>query len=181
MRLEHSQLCVSGFPLQHLSPSPRLSAAWQPDYSITIFNIAGSEHQARAKQPLTLEPLVKPTLLIAEGDAELCDIYQKILKGCGYEVTTASDGLGCLEKLCQDMPKVLVLDLELSWGGGDGILARLREQYTYPDVSVVLTTGSGLYGDNTTDHNPPVVKLLPKPFMLTDLLESVNEATFGRR
>src|SRR5438067_11067086 len=75
---------------------------------------------------------MKQTLLIADGDAELCDLYEMFLTECGYEVEAASDGLDCLRKLRQVIPAVLVLDLELRWGGGDGVLARLREESLMP-------------------------------------------------
>ena len=71
---------------------------------------------------------MKQALLIADRDAELCDVYRRFLTDRGYEVETSSDGLDCLRKLRQVTPAVLVLDLELLWGGGDGVLAWLREE-----------------------------------------------------
>jgi DNA-binding NtrC family response regulator len=119
---------------------------------------------------------MKPMLLIAEGDAELCDMYQRFLTELGYEVETASDGLECLAKLRRAMPAVLVLDRELRWGGGDGVLAWLREQDVAPTLPVVLTATAGYSLDLAADIQPPVVQFLPKPFGLTTLLESVRAA-----
>jgi DNA-binding response OmpR family regulator len=65
------------------------------------------------------------TLLIAEGDAELCDVYRRFFARQGFDVETASDALDCVEKLRRVPPAVLVLDWELRWGGGDGVLAWL--------------------------------------------------------
>ena len=53
---------------------------------------------------------MKPTLLIAQSDAELRDAYRRFLTGRGYDVETAADGLDCLEKLRRVAPAVLVLD-----------------------------------------------------------------------
>jgi DNA-binding response OmpR family regulator len=119
---------------------------------------------------------MKPMLLIAEGDAELCDVYQRFFTERGYEVETASDGLDCLAKLRRAMPAALVLDRELRWGGGDGVLAWLREQRETSALPVVLTTTDGDCIDVFPDIKPPVVKFLPKPFGLTALLESVRAA-----
>jgi DNA-binding NtrC family response regulator len=119
---------------------------------------------------------LKPTLLIAESDADLRDVYRKFLGERDYEVETASDGLDCLAKLRQRMPAVLVLDLELPWGGGDGVLAWLREHRVTAGLPVVLTAAAGCSPDATKDIRPPVVEFLPKPFTLTTLLWSVRTA-----
>jgi DNA-binding response OmpR family regulator len=123
-----------------------------------------------------MESLMKPNLLIADGDAELRAVYQRFLSERGYQVATASDGLDCLEKLRRLSPAVLVLDLELRWGGGDGVLARLREESATSRVPVVLTATAGNPLDVAKVIKPPVVKFLPKPFALTALLESVRAA-----
>lgn len=119
---------------------------------------------------------MKQNLLIADGDAELCDVYRKFLTERGYEVATSSDGLDCLRKLRALAPAVLVLDLELCWGGGDGVLAWLREENRAPAVSVVLTATACSPPDVAEHSAPPVVGYLPKPFGLTALLETVRVA-----
>ncbi len=88
---------------------------------------------------------------------------------------TAADGLECLEMLRRRTPAVLVLDRELRWGGGDGVLAWLREQGAVPGVSVVLTATAAILAD-VEPLGPPVVTFLPKPFTLAALLESVGVA-----
>jgi len=123
---------------------------------------------------------VNPTILIADGDAKLCDVYRRFFVERGYEVESASDGLDCLMKVRQVMPAVVVLDLELRWGGGDGVLAWLREESPAPGMPVVLTARAGYPLDTDEFKDPPVVDCLPKPFGLTALLESVR-STFARR
>jgi DNA-binding response OmpR family regulator len=117
---------------------------------------------------------MKSILLIAESDAELRDAYRTFLTGRGYDVETAADGLDCLEKLRRLTPAVCVLDRDLRWGGADGVLAWLREERTTSGVSVVLTATAGNLPDVAGDIEPPVVQLLPKPFGLAALLESVR-------
>ncbi len=117
---------------------------------------------------------MKQTLLIAEGDAELGDIFRRFLARRGFAVETAGDGLDCLDKLRLHQPAVLVLDQELRWGGGDGVLAWLREEGPRTGVAVILTTTAGSPANGPETPEPPVVKVLTKPFALTDLLESVR-------
>ncbi|MGO9468249.1 MAG: response regulator transcription factor [Isosphaeraceae bacterium] len=126
---------------------------------------------------------MKQRLLIADGDTVLCEVYRGFLTERGYEVETSTDGLDCLAKLRQATPAVLVLDLELLWGGGDGVLAWLREESRAPRVPVLLTATAADPADVAGFNEPPVVDYLPKPFALAGLLESIRSAvaTKGRR
>jgi DNA-binding response OmpR family regulator len=119
---------------------------------------------------------MKPTLLIADSDAEVCDFYQKFLTERGYEVETALDGLDCLAKLRRATPAAVVLDLELRWGGGDGVLAWLRKERATSGIAVILTATAGYTLDAREVIEPPVIGFLLKPFKLPVLLERVRSA-----
>jgi DNA-binding response OmpR family regulator len=119
---------------------------------------------------------MKPVLLVADSDAELCELYTMFFSELGYEVDAAFDGLDCVDKLRRLGPAVLLLDRELHWGGADGVLAWLREQSPLPEVSVVLTTGVDHTPDHPDDMDPPVVTCLTKPFAPELLLETVHDA-----
>jgi hypothetical protein len=79
------------------------------------------------------------SMLIAEGNADLCKIYRPFFSPRGFRVEIASDGLDCLEKLRRRTFAVVVLDWQLRWGGGEGLLAWLREQSAAAGAPVVLT------------------------------------------
>jgi DNA-binding response OmpR family regulator len=119
---------------------------------------------------------MNPTLLIAEGDVELCGVYRGFFACQGFDVETVSDGLDCVEKLRCVTPAVLVLARELRWGGGDGVLAWLRDEGVRSGVAVVLTTTAGCPPLLAAFTEPPVVDHLCKPFALTALLESICSA-----
>jgi DNA-binding response OmpR family regulator len=116
------------------------------------------------------------TLLIADGDAELSELYRQFFTAHGYKVEISSDGLDCLEKLrCLD-PAVLVLDPDLHWGGFDGVLAWLLDESRVPGIPVILTgeVGNPRYFIKYIGLSD--VENLPKPFALSVLLEKVRSA-----
>lgn len=116
-----------------------------------------------------------PTVLVAESDADLRDVYQRYLSQRGYAVETASTGLECVEKLRRAGAAVVVLERELLWGGGDGVLARLREEGALwgPRVVLIVTGGPAC------EDAAPVFRVLSKPFPLAALLEAVSGALRG--
>lgn len=119
---------------------------------------------------------MKPPLLIADGDTDACDLHQRFLSECGYQVEAAVDGLDCLTKLRQQKPAALVLDLELRWGGGDGVLDWIRQESSMRGIPVILTATAGYPQEMAEFNESPVVDFLPKPFPLTALLECVRSA-----
>ena len=126
---------------------------------------------------------MKQRLLIADRDAELCELYRMFLTERGYEVETSTDGLDCLAKLRHVTPAVLVLDLELLWGGGDGVLAWLREESRAPGFPCCSRPPLpiGRIWPNSTSR--PSWTTCPNPSRWPDLLESIRSAVAkkGRR
>jgi CheY-like chemotaxis protein len=77
-------------------------------------------------------------LLLADAEPGLTEIYRRALAGDGFDVATAHTSLDCLVRLRTFRPDVLVLDPELPWGQGQGLLARLREEPDALLLPVVL-------------------------------------------
>ncbi len=122
---------------------------------------------------------MKPVVLVTNADPELRELFERFLVRKGHAVETASGGVECLDKLRRIFPDVLVLDQELPWGGGDGVLACLREDGPAPPPAVVFTTWNaaacppGLLAQ-------PVVACLEKPFAMAELLMSIRAVRQAR-
>ena len=119
---------------------------------------------------------MKQTVLIADGDAELCDLCRRFLMTHGYDAETAFDGLDCLEKLLQLKPDVLVLDQSLHWRGAGGVFASLGKESLMPGIPVILLGTAGSPRDFADFIELPIVDYLPKPFALIVLVEKVRSA-----
>lgn len=109
-------------------------------------------------------------LLFADGNNRLLDIYQRYFSGQGYAVQTACTGLVCLACLRQQCPDLLILDFNLMWGGGDGVLARLREGNDVPVPPVILTT----FNSEPWPARWPVIGCLRKPLHLQMLHHAIS-------
>lgn len=119
-----------------------------------------------------------PTILVAEDDSELAELYQCYLARCGYRVVTASCGVECLSIIRNESPAVIVASVDLSWGGADGLLDYLREESCQHCAPSVILTGC------TADENvaelreePCVFRYLRKPFLMGRLLDCIRAIT----
>lgn len=109
-------------------------------------------------------------LLIADACGALAERLRKFFSSLGFRVDTAADGLECVETLRRSHPNVLVLDAHLPWGGGDGVLAWMRDDASSSRVPVVLM---GEQLSSTFDATEPVVCRLERPFDVSVLREAV--------
>ena len=119
---------------------------------------------------------VKPRVLIAESDPALAEVYALYLRREGCDVHLVADDVDCWARLHELPPAMLVLDWELPWGGADGVLARLRDDWLRRDVFVVLTTTMDLSVDRLPVAKLPVSVCLRKPFRLAALKAAWQEA-----
>jgi DNA-binding NtrC family response regulator len=76
-------------------------------------------------------------ILLADSDARVAELTRDYLARCGYDVATCGDALSCAEQLHRSRPDVLVLDPDLPWGQGAGVLALMADG-ELPAVPVVM-------------------------------------------
>ena len=71
---------------------------------------------------------------MADPDASLAPVDREPLLQEGFELVMAASGLECVARLRECVPDVLVLEPQLPWGGGDGVLAMMGE---FPALAIV--------------------------------------------
>jgi DNA-binding response OmpR family regulator len=111
--------------------------------------------------------------LIADHDPLLREECRRCLAARGHDVETAADALQCIEQLRATSPSVLVLDPEILWGGGDGVLEWLQDEEPIVRVTVVLTNGhsSGRIPDRLAHL---ITQRLERPCGIKELVQFVN-------
>lgn len=114
-----------------------------------------------------------PTVLLADADRELRDTFGAFLSRNGFHVDHAADGLECVAVLRRVVPDLLILDQQLPWGGGDGVLGILSKDPALCPGQILLT--SPLAAQEVRDNLPSSlgVEVLTKPFTLSALLPHV--------
>ncbi len=90
---------------------------------------------------MTQEESEKKTIMIAEDDAFIGDIYEVKLKDAGYNVILASNGRDAIEKLEDGAkPDILLLDIVMPYMDGFDVLEALGNKKEWKEIPVVLLT-----------------------------------------
>ena len=78
-------------------------------------------------------------ILIADDDKVICMLYEEELTDEGYEVVIADDISVFMEKIEEDRPDLIVLDIKLGKYNGLDLLQEIRNRYY--NMPVILCTG----------------------------------------
>ena len=106
--------------------------------------------------------------MIADPDESLMAEYREQSRE-GFEIVTAPNGLECVDRLREQVPDVLVLEPQLPWGGGDGVLAMMHDVLGLATVPVMILTSCSdlLVLDNISCF--PISVFHPKPLLPAQL------------
>jgi CheY-like chemotaxis protein len=86
------------------------------------------------------------TILIVEDDNNQRLLYEQELKLEGYEIVTASDGKEALEKVQEQLPDIIIMDINMP--KMDGIEAMGRILSKKKEIPIIINTAYSNYKDN---------------------------------
>lgn len=111
-------------------------------------------------------------ILLVEDDADVRMVMRNELETSGYQIWEAANGLEALNvwKTNASQIDLLLTDIVMPGGlNGWDLADRLREER--PSLKVVLVSG---YNPDKTRKKQPHSLILPKPFSLESLIETVR-------
>ena len=109
-----------------------------------ILNVRGSNLVADTLSMGTTydETLTKtdPLILVVDDSITMRKVSTRMLERVGYRVATARDGLDALEKLAEEKPDLIMLDIEMPRMDGFEVLAHVRNAERNANIPVIMVT-----------------------------------------
>jgi two-component system OmpR family response regulator len=112
-----------------------------------------------------------PRVLVIEDDTALLDAVGSALRGEGYEVQTAGDGLALRALADGFRPDLAVLDVRLPGPSGLSLARLLREREPVP---IIFLTAADSTEDRLAGFDAGADDYLVKPFVMAELLARVR-------
>ena len=83
-----------------------------------------------------------PQILVVEDDDAIRGLVSEVLRDDGYQVSEASNGAEALERLRDQRPDLIVLDLMMPVMDGWTFVEKCRSHADCEDVPIVVTSAS---------------------------------------
>ncbi|MFZ2153610.1 MAG: response regulator [Candidatus Moraniibacteriota bacterium] len=87
------------------------------------------------------------SILIAEDDEFIRDIYNRIFTMNGYTVILATNGTEAIEKLEEAVPNLILLDIMMPYQNGKEVFKKIKSDDRLKDVPVVFLTNVSAQDD----------------------------------
>ncbi len=90
--------------------------------------------------PASISPPAIPLVLIVDDSITVRRVTQRLLQREGYRVTMAADGLQALERLAEELPSVILSDIEMPRMDGFDLLRNVRGDAKYKHLPTIMIT-----------------------------------------
>jgi DNA-binding response OmpR family regulator len=112
-----------------------------------------------------------PTVLVVDDEPDILLLHRLNLEAAGHRVVLAADGMVALDRIADDRPDAVVLDVMMPVLDGWGVLERLQGRPDRPPVIVVSAYLSTANVDRARDLG--AAGFLAKPYDPDELVRRV--------
>ncbi|HRZ61913.1 MAG TPA: response regulator, partial [Rubrivivax sp.] len=136
---------------------------------------AAQRRQPAADQPAAAAPAEAraPLVLVVDDSLTVRRVTQRLLEREGYRVALAKDGLDALEKLADELPAVVLSDIEMPRMDGFDLVRNLRADARLAQLPVIMITSRIAQKHRDYAARLGVDHYLGKPYAEDELLSLV--------
>ena len=112
-------------------------------------------------------------ILAVDDDKDILEILQFILEDSGYTVDTLSDGRQLFQKIDENVPDLILLDIMLGTTDGRDLCKNIKSKDNTQKIPVIMISASHNIADVLKQDCAPD-DFLPKPFDINVLLSKIQ-------
>ena len=113
-------------------------------------------------------------ILVVDDERPIVRLVQVNLEHAGYEVVAAYDGKEALEKVEQEKPDLIILDVMMPQMDGFEVMQKLQANPKTRDIPVIMLTAKAQDADVFRGWQSGVTLYLTKPFSPFELISFVR-------
>jgi DNA-binding response OmpR family regulator len=113
-------------------------------------------------------------ILVIDDEPGIVDIVETNLLGEGFDVISASDGREGLQKIRQDKPDLIVLDVMMPEMDGWQVLKEIEKDPDTAGLPIIMLTAKATDEDYIHGLEEGAVEYLTKPFFPQELVNRIK-------
>lgn len=113
-------------------------------------------------------------VLVVDDEPNILLSLEFLMQRAGFEVMTAEDGENALERVAEDMPDILLLDISLPGISGFDVLEQLRRDPAHARLPIIMLTAHGREVEREKGMALGADDYITKPFSTQTLVEKVQ-------
>ncbi len=114
-------------------------------------------------------------ILLVDDEPDILKMVGKRLESEGYEVSLAIDGEEALEKIQEENPDLVILDIMLPKVNGFEVCRQLKQNSLHQGIPVILFTAMTQQKDKRLGLECGADAYVCKPFRTDELLDKIRE------
>jgi len=130
---------------------------------------------------VTLEKRRNPLIMVVDDSITMRKVTTRVLERADMDVITAKDGLDAVEKLQDNVPDLMLLDIEMPRMDGYELATYMRNDARLKRVPIIMVTSRTGEKHRQRALEIGVERYLGKPYQEVDLLRQVQETLRTRR
>src|SRR6185295_5962869 len=113
-------------------------------------------------------------ILVVDDEEHIVMILKDSLEFSGFQVVTAYNGMEALERVEQDHPDLIVLDIGMPKLDGWEVCRRLKSDEKTKQITIIILTAYAQASDQRKGAQLGADRFVTKPCDLTYLVEEIN-------
>ncbi len=149
--------------------------AWSTDHAAELrrLEVAGNDAASTSVPLLPLAPQI-PLILVVDDSITVRRVTQRLLLREGYRVAMAADGLQALERLQEEVPAVVLTDIEMPRMDGFDLARNIRGDARLKNLPIIMITSRIAQKHNEHAAELGVNHYLGKPYAEDELMRLVQ-------
>ncbi len=121
-----------------------------------------------------------PTILVVDDEPYMIRLLQHHIQRAGYRMVKATNGREALERIREDKPSLVLMDVMMPELNGLEVLAELRKREETKLLPVIIMTANAQRFTREEAEAAGVSAFLTKPFSPTQLMTEVRRQLEAR-
>jgi DNA-binding response OmpR family regulator len=114
-------------------------------------------------------------IFIAEDEHDIRELITFTLKFAGYDVVSVKDGQEALEKVPEEMPDLILMDVRMPRMTGYEACRLLKAEEATKDIPLIFLSAKGQDAEVEEGLDAGAIEYLLKPFAPGELIDRIKE------